>query len=430
MTSDNYIQWHEGMLLSPHHFQQFNNYIQHWFGQLGAANFCYGVYELKLDTSALASGVIRLLKVRGIFQDGYGFDFDAMRDRALERNLGEYFLSHRSSTKIYLAIPARRDGENQLSGDMARYYSAEITNVADENTGENAMNIPILKPSMKLLLDGEVDARYVSFPIFEAEKSVDGGIVGTNFIAPHVVLDEHSKISEMCRDVLQLLRNKIAYFSDRRDNYARNVTDESMANLRLLIQAALPLESIIGLSDLRPFEIFGCLLEATAKIISVNPTQLIPRLPTYDHLNLFATFDGLLRYVKNILGEMRQQYDIMRFEKDGPMFKLQMKKEWLEKDEISIGIMKTFAASEGDVLAWINGLQIASESMIPLLRDRRVLGAERSILERGAYITQPVGMKILSVKTKSAYIKPSEKLCLVNGAQPTGPEEVVLYADC
>ncbi|MDR0632350.1 MAG: type VI secretion system baseplate subunit TssK [Holosporaceae bacterium] len=427
-----FVQWHEGMLLSPHHFQQSNNNLQHSLSVFSAANspFGFGIFDLKIDTSALASGVIRILNTRGIFQDGFYFDFDAVQDQPLERNLADYFIANGASAKIYLAIPARRNGENELMGDMARYYSSEIANVNDENTGENAINIPILKPSLRLLLEEEIDARYVGFPIFEAEKSIDGGVSCTNFLPPFISLDEHSKIFEMCREVIQIIRNKISYFSDRKDNYARTATDETMASLRLLIQAALPMEAIIRINGIQPFEIYKCLLEAVSKIVSINPTQLIPRLPIYDHSDLFKTFSALLQCAKNILNGLKQQYEIVHFDKDGSTFKLQMKKEWLGKDEIAIGIQKAFSASDDDILAWIGGVQIASESMLSMIRDRRVLGAERRILERGAYITQPSGMTILSVKTKTAYIKSSEKLCLLNASQNIIPDEVVLYAEC
>jgi type VI secretion system protein ImpJ len=420
------------MLLSPHHFQQSNNNIQHLFSVFSALGtaFGYGVYDLKLDTSALASGVIRVLKTRGIFQDGLYFDFDAIYDQPLEKDLTSYFSSNSAAVKIYLAIPLRKQGENELTGNTARYYSSEITNINDENTGENAINIPILKPRLKLLLENEVDGRYASFPIFEAEKSIDGGVVGTNFIPPFISLDEHSKISEMCRDVAQIIRGKISYFSDRKDNYSKTATDETMERLRLLIQAALPLESIIRVNGIQPFKIYECLLGTVSKVISVNPTQLIPRLPVYEHNDLFKTFDSLIKYAKDVLNYLKQKYEIIHFDKDGAVFKLQMKKEWLEKDEIAIGIQKTFSMTDDDILQWINGVQIASESMLPMIRDKRVLGAERKILERGAYITQPSGMTILSIKVKTSYIKPAEKLCLMNVSQNIIPEEVVLYADC
>jgi type VI secretion system protein ImpJ len=106
-----------------------------------------------------------------------------------------------------------------------------------------------------------------------------------------------------------------------------------------------------------------------------------------------------------------------------------MKKEWLDRNEIAIGIQKAFSSSDDEILAWINGVQIASESMLSAVRDKRVLGAERKILERGAYITQPNGMTIISVKAKTAYIKPSEKLCLMNTSQNILPSEVVFYAE-
>ncbi|MDR0678133.1 MAG: type VI secretion system baseplate subunit TssK [Holosporaceae bacterium] len=427
-----FIQWHEGMLLSPHHFQQTNNNIQHLLGVFNTAHsaFGFGVYDLKIDTSALVSGVIRILKVRGIFQDGFYFDFDAIGDQPLEKNLTDYFASSSTAVKIYLAIPNRKEGKNELEGDMARYYSSEITNICDENTGENAINIPILKPRLRLLMENEVDGRYVSFPIFEAEKSIDGGIISSSFIPPFICIDEHSKISEICRNISQTIRNKASYFADRKDNYSRTATDESMSSLRLLIQAGLPLEALIRINGIHPFEIYKCLLAAVSSIISINPTQLIPQLPIYNHNNLFRTFNDLLKYIEGILEHLKQQYNIIHFERNGAIFKLQMKKEWMAGDEIALGILKTFSSSDDEALAWINGVQIASESMLPMIRDKRVLGAERRILERGEYITQPNGMTIIAVKTKTAYVKPSEKLCLLNSSQSTIPEEVVLYAEC
>ena len=426
-----FVQWHEGMLLSPHHFQQSDNNIQQLFSTFALSNsaFCYGVHELKIDTSALASGVIRVMKVRGIFQDGYSFDFDALKDHPLEKNLSEYFLAHTSATKIYLAIPARKLGKNELFGDMARYYSDEICDISDENTGENNINIPILKPRLKLLTQEEIDSRYTYFPIFEAEKTIDNGVESTNFLPPYITIDEHSKISELCREIVQIIRGKVSYFADRKDNYNRIASDESMANLRLLIQAVLPLEAVIRINGVQPFEVYKILLNTISNIISINPTQLIPRMPVYDHNDLFSTFNNLLKYAQNVLNSLKQKYDIIHFDKEDQVFKLQMKKEWLEKDEIIIGIQQAFSSTEDDLLRWISGVQIASESMMSAIKDRRVLGADRKIMERGSYITQPNGMKLLAVKAKTTYIKPMEKLCLVNTAQTIIPEEVILYAD-
>ena len=123
-----------------------------------------------------------------------------------------------------------------------------------------------------------------------------------------------------------------------------------------------------------------------------------------------------------------QKYYIVRFDKEESTFKLQMKREWLEKDEIVIGIQKANSSTEDDLINWINNAQIASESMMPAIKDRRVLGAERAVMEHGRYITQPNDVKLIAVKTKTAYIKPMEKLCLTS--KSIVPERAELYVDC
>ena len=97
---------------------------------------------------------------------------------------------------------------------------------------------------------------------------------------------------------MRIIREKISYFADRKENFARNQTEESLSNLRLLIQAALPLESLIKINNIHPFELFRALLQTASSVIAINPTQLIPRLPIYDHNDLFTCFNQLHEYIK------------------------------------------------------------------------------------------------------------------------------------
>ena len=425
------VQWHEGMLISPQHFQLTTGYFQKIMGDLSASisPFGYGLFDFKVDSSCLSSGLIRILKAKGFFQDGLFFDFDATQDDPLELNLGDYFATNSTATKIYLAVASWRSGENMLEGELARYRSSEISDVKDENTGKEPITVPILKPNLKLFQESHVDARYQSFPVFEVEKSVDGGVVGTQFIAPLLVLDECSKIIEMCSTLVRIIRDKISYFADRKENFARNQTEESLTNLRLLIQAVIPLETVLNVSRLHPFELFKALSQTAASIMAINPAQLIPRLPDYNHEDLYDCFYQLFEYLHGIISHLKQKYDVVLFEKVQDEFRLMMHSDWLEKDEIAIGIRKPFSATDSDIINWISGLQIASESMIPLIKDHRVLGAERRILERGEYITQPNGVTIIAVKTRTTYIKANEPLCLSSSNFDVIPEEIILYAE-
>ena len=425
------VQWHEGMLISPQHFQLTTGYFQQVIENVSASMFPfgYGLFDFKVDSSCLSSGLVRVLKAKGFFHDGLFFDFDVSRDDPLELNLGEYFSANSIATKVYLAVAKRRSGENMLEGELARYSSSEISDIKDENTGKEPITIPILKPNLKLLQESNVDARYQSFPIFEVEKSVEGGVAATKFIAPMLVLNEHSKIVEMCSSLVRIIRDKISYFADRKENFARNQTEESMSNLRLLIQAAIPLETALNVRGLHPFELFKVLSQTAASIMAINPAQLIPRLPAYNHEDLYNCFHQLFEYIYGVVSYLKQKYDVVLFDKIQDEFRLMMHQDWLKKDEIAIGIRKPFSATDSDIINWINGLQIASESMMPLIKDRRVLGAERRILERGEYITQPNGVTIISVKTKTTYIKANEQLCLLSSNFNVVPEEIILYAE-
>lgn len=425
------VQWHEGMLISPQHFQLTTGYFQKIMGDLSASisPFGYGLFDFKVDSSCLSSGLIRILKAKGFFQDGLFFDFDATQDGPLELNLGDYFATNSTATKIYLAVASWRSGENMLEGELARYRSSEISDVKDENTGKEPIIVPILKPNLKLFQESHVDARYQSFPVFEVEKSIDGGVVGTQFIAPLLVLGEYSKIIEMCSTLVRIIRDKISYFADRKENFARNQTEESLTNLRLLIQAVIPLETVLSVRGLHPFELFKALSQTAASIMAINPAQLIPRLPDYNHEDLYDCFYQLFEYLHGIISHLKQKYDVVLFEKVQDEFRLMMHSDWLEKDEIAIGIRKPFSATDSDIINWISGLQIASESMIPLIKDHRVLGAERRILERGEYITQPNGVTIIAVKTRTTYIKANEPLCLSSSNFDVIPEEIILYAE-
>ncbi len=242
-------------------------------------------------------------------------------------------------------------------------------------------------------------------------------------------LNEQSPIIGMCREVAAAIRKKIAYFADRKDNFSIITNDESLSNLRLLIQAALPLESIIKTNGLHPFEIFKSLLHTTAAISAVNPYRLISNLPSYNHKDIYSSFEQLCTYSMDILSHLKQKYDVVKFEKVEDNFLLNIKPEWLTNDEITIGIQKPFSVTNDEMLQWISGLKIASESMMSMIKDKRVLGADRRILEIGEYLTQPTGMTAVAIKAHTYYIKPNEKLCLCSSVFNITPEEIILYAE-
>ncbi|MFT7117168.1 MAG: type VI secretion system protein ImpJ, partial [Rhodoferax sp.] len=76
---DERIQWHEGMLLSPQHFQQTSARLDSLVARqtLLAAPFAWGIRSLKMDNGLLSAGIVRVLQLDAIMPDGTLVSFSA-----------------------------------------------------------------------------------------------------------------------------------------------------------------------------------------------------------------------------------------------------------------------------------------------------------------------------------------------------------------
>ena len=66
------IQWHEGMLLSPQHFQHESARVDALIAwQALATNpYAWGIRRLELDEGLLATGLLRVLRLDAVMPDG------------------------------------------------------------------------------------------------------------------------------------------------------------------------------------------------------------------------------------------------------------------------------------------------------------------------------------------------------------------------
>src|SRR6185295_10332878 len=128
------IQWHEGLLLTPQHFQQLSSrheaLVQ--YGTSMAAPFCWGIRRFKHDPISLPTGKLRVQELEGIMPDGLVVSHGlhgAGRDNVLEVDLKEQSLNDRGLT-VHLAVAARQGGDS--NGDLRRYESFKGVPVADQ----------------------------------------------------------------------------------------------------------------------------------------------------------------------------------------------------------------------------------------------------------------------------------------------------------
>ena len=107
------IVWNEGMLLTPHHFQQWDNYYEELVNSRvrSVLPFEYGILDLQINREAIANGNFQVINCHVVLPDGLLInvpDTEAVPDL---RPVGDHFSPEAEKLGVHLAIPAKKFGE-------------------------------------------------------------------------------------------------------------------------------------------------------------------------------------------------------------------------------------------------------------------------------------------------------------------------------
>ncbi len=429
------IQWHEGMLLMPQHFQQtdirvenlINYYMSHSFP------FFWGVVQLKIDEALLTTGLFRPTELEAIMPDGLlvtdlpktktplQLDLLPFQDKL---EISPYF--------IYLCIP--QETVTEVTGEISRYTSMLNPNVVDLNTGEQAIDIPRLVPNLSLQLGQEPPAHFVSLPLAQVTYDAKSFSL-TDYLPPQVQVDTLSGLGQMCNILAHRLRQKLGYLQQKVQAVGGQVTQdpffEEIEDVRLkLIAGLLPFEAVVSLEKAHPFMIYHELCALAGQISGVTYGEIPPRFEAYKHSDLRSTFGQVIDYIGKVLDEIEESYTVIPFTLKDRVFTLQLQSAWVE-DRLVLGARAQPGMTTEELLSWINNCVIVTDRYITLAKDNRVLGANRKIVaEVAAMNLVPArGVQLFVVDVDPHYIDPKGILCLFNISDDdlTRPTEVVLY---
>src|SRR6185312_12179473 len=161
------VQWHEGMLLAPQHFQQLavRNDALLQYHMLAAAPFHWGVRRLRFDPMLLLDGTYRVVELEAVMPDGLRVSYREGDPTDLSVSVAGRVPDRNSAITIHLAVPAARGATASANGDFARFASYEGTPVPDLNTGEGEISVPRLRPRLSLIAGDTPPDKFSSFPI-------------------------------------------------------------------------------------------------------------------------------------------------------------------------------------------------------------------------------------------------------------------------
>ncbi|GAB3438587.1 type VI secretion system baseplate subunit TssK [Insolitispirillum peregrinum] len=429
------VQWHEGMLLTPQHFQQafLRQDLLLQYHVAATAPYPWGVRRLQVDQAMLVGGIFRLSDLEAILPDGLlvSHPLDG-QDLSLDLSPHEDAIRERPRT-VYLAVPVQRTTA-AAKGELERYSSVDGGPVADMNTGEGEVLIPRLRPRPRLILDDDVPPAYVAMPI--ARVTVREEALGLDDYMPPVLgVSPLSLLGMECQALARRLREKAAYLVDRVRAPTAATADHMISETRGIVAALVsdlpPFEALLGSGVAHPFTLYVALCGVVGKLAMLSPELMPPVLPAYDHHDLMATFGRALDFGRRMVDSVHETCMAVPFRMHEGSFSLPLRESWLSSRMV-IGVRRRAGESDTDAIQWIEDAIIGAASQVQSIGARRIRGTERQVIDRDEAlgVMPGRGQTLFALTYDPGFIQAGEPLVIINRADLRGhhaPAEVVLF---
>jgi type VI secretion system protein ImpJ len=451
------INWHEGMLLAPQHFQQTDQRHESLttYHISAVSPFHWGIMDLKIDRPRLVDGNLKITSLEAVMPDGLAVSFgesDADKvsvsyyqneEEEKKKEILELDLEplkpkmERGPLTIHLAVASQKMGVSYFKGDIDRHETFEGISIIDENTGDNELSIPRLKPKLKLLSADESLINYVSFPIAEITFQ-NQKFELTDFIFPALTVPLRFALGLKCSAIAKDIREKAEFVSDQINSSTSKTGTSSDLGKRLEISnlvSSLPYyEAVLNTGKAHPYNVYLALCSLAGSVAGFSKGLVPPNFAPYDHGNLKDTFNQVINYIEDTISEgVLDKYTKVpfKYEKELNSFVLNIKSEWM-RENLIISVRGSADTSEKELSEWIENSWIGSESKVPTIREQRVKGLERGRPkdDDDIDIVPSRGTILFKLIVNPKYIEPDQNLCIfhpVSMESSSTPDEILLY---
>jgi len=429
------VEWHEGMLLAPQHFQLFSARVDDLAAShaLAVAPFGWGVRRMRTDAGLLPAGLVRILDLDATFPDGTLVSYTAENPMhgALDLSLAPYAEGLADAPlDVYLVLPVSR----RIAADTSasRFRSVSMSPVEDEVSQAVPADVPRLLPNLALAV-GEVPSSLFTYLRLGTVAKDNEVIKWTATMPPWMEVPADCELWERVTAFAGQLRGKAAFVAKQTAVPSSKTEDrlsylEQRERLRNLVSVLPYFEAIVRTPHLHPYSLYVALCGLLGPLSMLRPGSLPITPPRYEHTNLQTTFSPLLDALEDSLQEVNQEYREYKFEYRHGAFEIVILPEWLDK-ELVLGMR---GQPERDLVAWMAGAIVGSQSAYASLRERRVLGAARSHIEsaKSLGVRSSSGYTLFSIQVDEALIIAQQPLVVSNSTESATaqrPHEMVLF---
>jgi type VI secretion system protein ImpJ len=430
------ILWHEGMLLTPEHFDELTarqeELLQH---HLSSQAFNWGVTHVELDAAQLAQGRVVLLQIEALMPDGFFLRADSEIDAQPSVDLESLDPAFKQTAwLLYLATPVQENKE----GRRQRYLPAEPEESAQTalpaEEEEARLPIPRQRPRFQLIpSQTPLSSRFVSVPV--ACIGFRNGVWSAieNYLPPLLQVEETSILGQRCGALLRRVREFAHSAVARwRGMSARERAESRHDELHAIRSAVVTLpvcEAMLAAQAVHPFQLYLAFCSLAAHMAGVSEDPIPPVFSPYRHNDLLASFGEVERYIYGLLEEAdTSRYASFQFVYAEDVFSLNFLPEWFGRPMVLA--LRGQRDNDPAVINWGQQALIGARSLQAGMRGRRVLGAHRKHIQEAHELFAGAGTVLFELQENREYLVPDELLEIATGpaaGQGGLPLSVTLY---
>jgi len=431
----NRIQWHEGMLLTPQHFQQEGARVDALLAwqSLAAQPYGWGVRTLEIDEALLTTGLLRVKRLDAILPNGMAVSYDSTQDQgqALELDLTAWSEAMaQQDLAIYIVLGNTRS--LRQAGQPAMFRGVESAPVEDEVSQALAADLPRMALNLALAAGAVPSAAYVSLKLMTVHKGNE--IVRRGAYMPALLeVPAGAEVRQRAQLLATHMRNKAVFLARQTAQPSSRLEDrlnllEQKARLSSLILNLPPLEALLRCPVVQPLPLYLALCAQLGPLATLRAGAVPLLPPAYDHADAWAGFEAVLGALTELVAEVSQEWKTCTFGYDGQVFSLAMQPDWVGQ-RLVIGLR---GQPEREATQWMMGAVIGSKTVWTSLSDRRVLGAPRVRIDEAPELglRASAGYTLFSVEVSDSFIVADQALLISNANESLvaqRPQEVVLF---
>ena len=434
----NPIQWYEGMFVMPQHFQQ-NDTLQKnlWHYHFQRLNpYHWGLCDMTVDESSLAAGVLRILSLECVLEDGTVIFYPYHKGETLELDLKTSIEEDDIPRRVHLTLP-KSTLKDLSEGQINNRYKPVEEASADLNSPETKITIMRLLPRLALSAEKVLPVQCTAIPIMEVIKKNQKFSI-TSYSPPFLYLKRKSTILKKCSEIVRSVRDKLVYLS-KKVKFQTQVTQSLFdahsiwqfeLTRRHLIHGLVDLEVVIAQDKTKPFDVYKALLKLANICAELRWGEAPPNFPEYTHENIQPILEVFYRFIQDTLDNVEETYRIIPFKQKERVFSLELDNNWIHKTMV-LGIKSNTEVTEAEMQKWADNAVIASDSFIESAQSNRVLGARRRRIQAASHmkLIPDKGTLLYEVTFDTRFITRGEALHVFNIADSAEkrPKEVILY---